>query len=61
MQRRGGAGEQGEPKQSVGGIKKSRAFTGDSLHPPHHPDEAGETLPSRVNDGDDDDIFTDTL
>ena len=57
----GGTGEQGEPKQSAGGAKKSRAFTGDSPHPPHRPDESEQTLPSRVNDTDDDnDIFVDS-
>ena len=58
----GEGGEGGEGKQSTRGTKKSRAaFTGDSPHPPHRSNEAGETLPSRVNDVDNDDnVFMDT-
>ena len=58
----GGAGEQGEQgKQSSGGAKKTRAFTGDSPHPPHHSDEPDAALPARSNDANDDDnVFADT-
>ena len=57
-----GGGEQGEGKQSSGGAKKARAFTGDSLHPPHRPNEPDATLPARPNDADNDndDVFVDT-
>ena len=50
-----------EPKQSSRGAKKSRAFTGDSPHPPHRPNEPDATLPARPNDvANDDDVFADT-
>ena len=42
--------------------KAEPSFSRDSTHPPHCPNESEQTLPSRVNDVDNDnDVFTDTL